>query len=130
MSLTATSKSGWIFAGLTPGMEFKENDDEDKRLAKIEMKRNFVVYRRKMVAKGNVVFVSEQGSVAAANTLKSDLSASDKNKAPTVPSSITKMLCTRDTLENGPQGSGIVTNMQEWTAYTPYEDWDPATELA
>ena len=130
MSFTATNKSGWIFAGLTPGIEFKEHEDEAKRALKIEEKREFVVYRRKMIGKGAVQFISEQGTTATASSLNSDLSASDRNKAPSVPSSISKMLCTRDTLEMGQAGSGIVTRMQEWTAYTPYEDWDSATELA
>ena len=126
MTLSATTKSGWIFLGFDPGIEFREDPDDNTK----EQKREFVVYRRKMIGKGAVSFTEQNGDTATASTLLSDLSATDTGKAPSVPSGLTKMLCTRNYLKPTTQGSGIVEEHQEWTAYTDWVAWDAATELA
>jgi len=126
MSMTATSKSGWIFKGFTPGIDFREDPADPAK----EQKREHVVYRRIMVGMGAVTLSSEQGNTAIPSTLASDLSASDTGKTPSLPSGLSKMLCTRDVLEPGIQGSGIATEIQEWTAYDEWVAWDAAAALA
>ena len=126
MGLTANSVSDWEFVSLEPDIELREDPDDSSK----EQKREGVVYRRRRKAKGNVNFTSEVGDTKTPTQIRSDLSGSDKNKYPTLPPGITKFLCTADTLTSRADGSGIVTEEQEWTAWeSGFSAFDPGTEL-